>query len=403
MPICSPNTSQPKPGLSDDITLTAPFVATALDTLGAPWLAAAFLATAAYINLNLPTFCASDPPADPGVTGADIASLVAFGPGPLTSGAAARVTQLAERLLWPNMCECSAAPIIVAPITPPSAPSGTPQINPVGVVTQPSLPCATYDFHLDVDNACTATYSSFIPIPPGAHTFSSTTSYQSQAGTTTNAIVVQIFFYDATAPFPGSGTGLVDGRRIDGGSPGPFDFNSTFLQAATQFAMYAQDGTGPCVSSGSADIHLSFDCSPTGTAGGNPCVNCPPDPTLTASLNAILQMVTLLQRQTAPFAYVSGASHTSLSGTGTVAVQGILGVLLNVSIPSRAGEVVGTPDTRFSVGWINFGTADGYGPRQFIESDSQVLFPTVNGIWTIVGYSLLPGVTMTLTELIREP
>jgi hypothetical protein len=114
-------------------------------------------------------------------------------------------------------------------------------------------------------------------------------------------------------------------------------------------------------------------------------------------------MVTLLQRQTAPFAYVSGASHTSLSGTGTVAVQGILGVLLNVSIPTRAGEVVGTPDTRFSVGWINFGTADGYGPRQFIESDSQVLFPAVNGIWTIVGYSLLPGVTMTLTELIREP
>jgi len=403
MPICSPHSSQQKQGLSDDITLTAPFISTALIAAGAPWLAAAYEFTASFITLHLPTFCAADPPADPGVSGADVAALIALGPGPLTSGPAARVTQLAERLLWPNLCECSAAPIIVGPITPPSPPSGLPQVNPTGVVTPPSLPCGVTDIHLDVDNACTEAFTGLFPVPSGAHHFTTTASRQSAAGaSTTNAIITQIFFYDATG-VAGTGTGLIDGRRIDGDVAGPFDFTSAFLINSVFWGVVAQDGTGPCTSSGSVDVHVAFDCSTPGQPGGNPCVNCPPDPSLTASLNAILQTVTLIQRQTAPFAYISGSVHAGLTGTGTVSVQGILGVLLNVSIPGRAGAVAGTPETRFDVGWINFGTADGFGDRKFIQSDSQVVFPTVNGLWTLVGYSLLPGVTMTITDLVREP
>jgi hypothetical protein len=114
-------------------------------------------------------------------------------------------------------------------------------------------------------------------------------------------------------------------------------------------------------------------------------------------------MVTLIQRQSAPFGYISGTLHSGLSGTGTVAVQGILGLLLNISIPSRAGALAGTPVSSYDVGWVNFGTSSGFEIKRLLRSDSQLVFPGVAGLWTLVGYTLLPGVTMTLTELRREP
>jgi hypothetical protein len=161
-----------------------------------------------------------------------------------------------------------------------------------------------------------------------------------------------------------------------------------------------QGGTNSGTIAGSA----AFNCStfPTPPSGVQPCCTST-DPITRATLQSILDMVTLIQRQTVPFAYISGATHSGLTGTGSISVQGILGVLLNVSVPARAGTEVGTPDTVYDCGWINFGTADGYSDRQFITSDSQVVFPAAAGAWTLVGYTFLPGVTVTITELIREP
>ena len=111
----------------------------------------------------------------------------------------------------------------------------------------------------------------------------------------------------------------------------------------------------------------------------------------------------LIQRQLAPFAYVHGTVHTGISGNGQLAVSGLLGVAVDVTtLPARAGRTSGDPDQLYDVGWINVGTADGFGPRQFISSNPFILRP-VPGDMTLIGYSIPADVVVTITELVREP
>jgi hypothetical protein len=157
-------------------------------------------------------------------------------------------------------------------------------------------------------------------------------------------------------------------------------------------------GTPPSISvSGSADVY----CGGLPGQTQSPC--CPPDPILTAKLDQMMQLLTLVQRQAAPFAYITGPAHAGLTGNGSFSIGSCLGLLLNVSVPTRAGREDGTPVTIFDCGWINFATADGYTERFFVSSDSQVVLPRLPGIFTLVGYSLAPDVTITATELLREP
>jgi len=115
-------------------------------------------------------------------------------------------------------------------------------------------------------------------------------------------------------------------------------------------------------------------------------------------------MVTLIQRQAAPFSYINGASHSGLSGQGHIDVQGLIGVSVNLTTtPGRIGSVDGDPDTLFDVGWINLGTGDGSGRRLFVSSDPWVYFPNSAALITRVGYTFQPDVVATITELIREP
>jgi hypothetical protein len=130
---------------------------------------------------------------------------------------------------------------------------------------------------------------------------------------------------------------------------------------------------------------------------------CPVDSAVYSILNAIMSQVTLIQRQLAPFSYVTGAAHTGLSGTGQFAVQGLLGLSVNITTtPARLGLTIGDPNTLWDAGWINVGTADGWGPRSFITSDPFILKP-VSGDVTLVGYSIPSDVVVTITELVREP
>jgi hypothetical protein len=78
-------------------------------------------------------------------------------------------------------------------------------------------------------------------------------------------------------------------------------------------------------------------------------------------------------------------------------------LLLNVTVPARAGRDAGTPEAVFGCGWLNFATPDGYTERFFVSSDSQVILPKLPGLYTDVGYSFAPDVVVTATELAREP
>lgn len=133
-----------------------------------------------------------------------------------------------------------------------------------------------------------------------------------------------------------------------------------------------------------------------------PC--CPPDPSLVQMLNQIYGMVTLLQRQVAPFAYVPGATHTALTGNGVLPVQGLLGVKVSpTTIPPGVGASLGDPDTLWLDSWINWGNADGWAEREWLRSAPYVSLPALAGQYTKVGYTLRPGLVVDVTELKREP
>jgi hypothetical protein len=149
------------------------------------------------------------------------------------------------------------------------------------------------------------------------------------------------------------------------------------------------------------DLTLRFYCNSqtTGTVV-QPC--CPPDPIATATLQQILGYVTLLQRQIAPFAYISGASH-SISGHGEIAVQGLIGCRVTLdALDGDVGVDVGDPNNLWQAGWINWGNADGFSDRRFLTSSPFVSFPSQAGQYTRIGYSLPRSLSAALVELRRE-
>jgi hypothetical protein len=188
-------------------------------------------------------------------------------------------------------------------------------------------------------------------------------------------------------------------------SPGtPFqrglaNFTQIDLATAVSFdlAYFQTGGTVPAV----ADITLEFFTSGTSPTDAAYCLT---DPAVLALLQRILDLVTINQRQLAPFAYVHGNVHTGLSGDGEIAVQGLMGILVTlIDIPTFVGSEFGHPNVLFETGWVNWGNAEGWKPREFLSVSSMTSFPHAAGQYTRIGYSFSPGVTAVITELLREP
>jgi hypothetical protein len=366
-------------------------------------------------------FCSVDPPSFTVPSGADIYAFVTGGPLSQVQAVNQFLIDITEYYLWFGLCECTSV-VTPAPAAAPAAPSDLPAVNPVGVVAAPVVPCQTFsgqgtirdvDTSLDLitgrrcDGAGQPTCASLAQTwPAGTTSVEFTAAFTALTGAISPGFGVDPYVaaYNAAGALItiGTSTTVVQGTND---TPGYVVHDLELvgsLGAATKAALLVNAAPSPSSNLVTATGQLNFNCNTRPPLVAPTCCTAI-DPLTTATLNLILQRLDLIQRQIVPFSYVSGPVHSALSGTGTVSVQGILGVLLNVSVPSRAGDIIGTPDTRFDVGWINFGTVDGYSERIFIDGDSQVILPPTAGAWTLIGYTLLPGASMTLTELIREP
>jgi hypothetical protein len=121
-------------------------------------------------------------------------------------------------------------------------------------------------------------------------------------------------------------------------------------------------------------------------------------------LSRIESLLTLVQRQAAPFAYVNGASHSGLTGNGHLDVQGLLGAKVELTtVPGRLGIASGDPDTLFDAGFLRWGSSSGAATSQRIDTTPFLSFPGGAGQFTRISYSLAGGVVATITELVREP
>jgi hypothetical protein len=115
------------------------------------------------------------------------------------------------------------------------------------------------------------------------------------------------------------------------------------------------------------------------------------------------QQITLIQRQSVPFAYMLGAAHSGLSGTGDFQVQGILGLAVTfTTLPIPPTPAPSDPSTFHQLGKVTLGTAQGW-LRSWEPTHSPYLILPIEGAMTRVGYTFAAGIVATITELVREP
>lgn len=367
----------------------------------------------AGVSYNLTALCGDFAPDDPGLTADDIGD--ALNPAnPLTwVPAVSKVRQWFLSWYWTLVCICDDGGAVGA--VSPSAPSDVGS-NPGLPPGSPGAPC------WDITRAAVRPAGSAVMdistsyLPAGA-THSVTPGYGG-APTTGYAIPTGVTTFTSTVTVdPFSGAPNSDGYLYMYGSTGTVVATShlwtnsgagtTFTQGpvtvpgtAVYWNMFVDGST---TDDTSFNLHFSFLCSGGGGPGTivQPC--CPPDPLLQQTINQIYGMVTLIQRQLVPFAYIHGTAHSSLTGSGELSLQGVLGVKIEPgSIPGDAGIEAGDPDVLWLSSWVNWGNDDGWLTREWLRVSPQVSFPPYAGQFTRLGYSIRPGLAVDITELVRE-
>ena len=403
--ICGGGTSSPKPGIAPTIFISSSAAGALLNNVPTLWAVplAAYIGALTY---NASTFCSTDPPADPGITATDIVNLVA---GPLNAGfgsAAQKVAQLVSRYAWYQFCECDTV-ATPAPPSPPSEPAGAPDINPVYLPAPTVGACASYEN--TVDGTYGSPNSTFGVIGSGARS-TSAGSVPIPIGTTS----VRLHWGMSFVPSGSSSALWISGYNVNGSlilsqqrtlvSAGG-DFVDTFTVPTGVVSIKSVEdlgsGSGQAVS---VHVLAEFYCGgQTPSMPATPC--CPPDPLITAKLQQIMDLVTLIQRQGVPFGSIPGDVHSGLSGNNHFAVSTpMLGVQVDVTtLPASLGIESGDPQRHFDVGYVSLGNEDEWFGTRRVTNLGNIWQPRWAGMVTRVGYSFHPGVVATITELVREP
>lgn len=394
MVVCSGG-SEKQATAPDFIRIDPGFMASFLP-LGFQWLAP-YVPFIAPIQLDLNAFCALEPPELPTIDASDVWSLMSKDVVGIGLSGGYKFAQLMHYLAWYRFCKCTTGSTPALPSAP-SAPTGLPAVNPPSYVSPPSsAPCIKVD-DTPVDyspnnglnsrgiavwgqrnaTAIKWTFDVTVITPPGPNITVTVKQWDANNGqiqTYARGFVLNHFTgFSYTASKVGTST-----------------FSDVTVQA---------DGTAGLTRVGT---HTEVYCDgnvPGGTL--SPC--CPPDNIAQGQLAAILDTVTLLQRQMAPFATVDGGVHSGLTGTGELTVQGLVGARVDLSTPPPGvGLVYGTPDALFEAGFIAWGNADGWSRAEPITAIHYKSTPYAASLSTKIGYTLPPGVTASITELRREP
>lgn len=361
---------------------------------------------------TLSTFCAAEPPGWPDLSEAVFAAVLAGGEAGAALVTAGLLTQVARNAFWYLACECTSGATPAAPT--PDPPPAVPVINPPQINPAPAAPCQTIasDLVMPVQSGATTGWhtgtAGITNTGPGAISLAkvdiipqAALSYTIRyaATSTDNA-----GFIEFVAQWYTSSLTLISTALATSAVHPPQNGSTSFsLPANARYvAMYADtSGANPAV----IDTHMAveFSCAAANPlAPATPC--CPPDPIMTGYLSQILNAVTLIQRQAAPFGYIAGASHTGLADNGSLSIADLIGVKIDITtLPDSYGRHEGDPIKYFNLGVLTWGTADGYRTSTFLEHDAQVIFPPLAGVYTLLGYSLAPGIVIDITELVREP
>lgn len=394
--VCGGGTSSSRLGFGASVALTVPAIGALLNNIPTVW-AVPFAAYLGLINYDLNQFCSADPPAVPNITAADAAALLTFLDPIGHTAALAKFQQLVGAYAWYQMCECDSV-ATPAPPAAPAPPAGLPQINPpqVGPPRPTGAPCVTAAFqgaHPNTDGNSTGV----VPLPAGV-TYGSVDFGSDVDRTTSGSFQGGIAWLNGAGGTLGTLFGAVNTTSKTTHQEGAPPAGTV----AYRFSYGAVGGVAP------VDFHWDFAyslfCGTTPTAPGGPVpLPCPPDDFTLGLLSQILELVTLIQRQKVPFAYVPGVRHNGLTGNGQFAVSGIIGAsVIITTLPNYLGNLAGDPPELFDVGFVTLGTVDGWHRSVRIEHSPTLVLP-IEGSETLLGYSLSPGVVVDIQLLRREP
>jgi len=128
---------------------------------------------------------------------------------------------------------------------------------------------------------------------------------------------------------------------------------------------------------------------------------CPPDPSLAALLQQVMNLLTLVQRHEVPFGYALGSTHSNISGQGTITVpEGLVGLRVHVdTFPNWYSQQTGFPTWYDGLGFLSAGDANGWWWTEELHRNPWLWFPETMASFTQVGYSLEPGEVLSITEL----
>lgn len=389
--LCGPAGSRPQAGVQRFVLVGSAAIALALDRAAAGWLRnlIPLLSLPAY---ETPQLCESDPPGFQPMTAEEVLLATTIGI-PIGDVPAAR-KKLVDNLhtwAWYALCECVSGATPSAPAVTIVAPNPLP-LPEVG--TPPGSPCHTgvgFTSNIPPGNSFQfATLAAFrgemVPYPSLAY---ATFSLSAAVPTGPNCR----FELDIFAP---AGTLAASVQRTL--SPGQSGTLSLAVPPGTELidlSVFADSGTGVNAVTGQVFSYCGGQLPSTS--------GCAPDPILYAQIERILELVTLIQRQAVPFAYVPGTRHTGLVGSGQLAVSGLIGLSVIVTtLPPWLGNIAGDPPELFDVGFVTLGTGDGWTKSVRLEHSPHLIFPITAAV-TEVGYTLSPGVVVDVLELVREP
>lgn len=400
--------SQVKTGLPDLIYIDTEFMASILPPQ-LVWLRP-FLPYIPPIFIDLTPFCAGEPPTQPTLTD-DIVNAVIAGGDLGAAVVAGNIIQAAIlNWYWYQVCECTSGTQPTAP-TPQADPGGLVAVNPPTLVTGPgATACATFTGTHAVD----PTGSVGIALVGVAGAFSTSQQilpvgctrvdikYTNHASTSAQD---EIGF--GTSIWNAAGTLIASNGPTSVGQPAHGTNPRLVTVAIPAGAAYCQVvetplfGSAPWTQVGTVD--LSFYCG--GATPGQPLTPCcPPDPVLSGMMQQILGYVKLIQRQAVPFGYIASTVHSALTGAGAFDIAGLIGVAVTVTtIPDSYGRRGSSPTEYFDLGFVTFGTPDGFPSSFRVEKSGNVMTPRLCSAYTTLDYDLAPGVEVTITELVREP
>lgn len=350
---------------------------------------------------SVANFCAADPPTFTLPTPGQLFDFLTSGPISNVNTVNTFLQNITQAYLWQGLCKCVDNSVPIAPVAP-ANPGNLPAVNPSPFVALPtSVPCLQGNvlspFVLPINQGVGSNTFQLQGYPITAVRLTANSVTSVGAGRT-SAVRWQFF----TAP----NTNLLTICQAMG-------VNSSFSKILalpagcdTVFTGILDDPTcGPAASVGSGTTTLSwnteFFCGQAPGVASVPC--CPPDPNLDGKLQALLNLLTSMQRFHVPFGYLLGAPHVGLSGTGAFAVSRNVGYQVTVTAnPPTKRTSPGNPSYIFDLGWISVSDADGMIEEKRITQTSFLWFPRMGQLGTSFNYFLQSGVTVSVTEINPE-